>query len=74
MEQKVDRKQSMRYPRYALISVADKTGIENVARALCDFGFDILCQCNDRTFVLIKFDKFTIIYDMQSGYFGRVVE
>jgi phosphoribosylaminoimidazolecarboxamide formyltransferase/IMP cyclohydrolase len=42
MEQKVDRQQAMRYPRYALVSVADKTGIENLARALCDFGFDIL--------------------------------
>jgi phosphoribosylaminoimidazolecarboxamide formyltransferase/IMP cyclohydrolase len=42
MERKVDRKLAMRYPRYALISVADKTGIENLARALCDFGFEVL--------------------------------
>ncbi len=42
MERKVDRKVAMRYPRFALISVAEKTGIENLARALCDFGFEIL--------------------------------
>lgn len=42
MEPKVDRKVAMRYPKFALISVADKTGIENLSRALCDFGFEIL--------------------------------
>jgi phosphoribosylaminoimidazolecarboxamide formyltransferase/IMP cyclohydrolase len=42
MDHKVDREIVMRYPRYALLSVSDKTGIENLARALCDFGFELL--------------------------------
>jgi phosphoribosylaminoimidazolecarboxamide formyltransferase/IMP cyclohydrolase len=42
MEHKVDREIAMRYPRYALLSVSDKTGIENLARALSDFGFELL--------------------------------
>ena len=42
MNRKADTEKAMSYPRYALISVSDKTGIENLARALCDFGFDIL--------------------------------
>ncbi len=42
MESKIDRETTMRYPRYALLSTADKTGIENLARALCDFGFELL--------------------------------
>ena len=42
MESKIDRETAMRYPRYALLSTADKTGIENLARALCDFGFELL--------------------------------
>ncbi|MCP4605783.1 MAG: hypothetical protein GY847_35560 [Proteobacteria bacterium] len=32
----------MRQRRYALLSVSDKTGIENLGRGLVDFGFDIL--------------------------------
>ena len=42
MEKRVDQDKAMRYPRYALVSVSNKTGIENLARALCDFGFEIL--------------------------------
>ena len=42
MESKVDREVAMRYPRYALLSTSDKTGIENLARALSDFGFELL--------------------------------
>ena len=42
MEPKVDREVAMRYPRYALLSTSDKTGIENLARALSDFGFELL--------------------------------
>ncbi len=42
MEQKVDRDQVRQHPRYALFSVADKTGIENLARGVSDFGFEIL--------------------------------
>ena len=42
MESKIDRDTAMRYPRYALLSAADKTGIENLARALSDFGFELL--------------------------------
>lgn len=42
MESKIDRDTAMRYPRYALLSTSDKTGIENLARALCDFGFELL--------------------------------
>ncbi len=42
MRRNSENDKAMSYPRYALISVSDKTGIENLARALCDFGFDIL--------------------------------
>lgn len=42
MDDKVDQDQARRHPRYALFSVADKTGIENLARGLSDFGFEIL--------------------------------
>ena len=42
MKRNSENDKAMRYPRYALISVSDKTGIENLARALSDFGFDIL--------------------------------
>lgn len=42
MDPKIDANVAMRYPRYALLSTADKTGLENLARALSDFGFELL--------------------------------
>lgn len=44
MKPKKNKDAGTRHPRFALIRVANKTGIENVSRALTDFGFELLCS------------------------------
>ncbi len=44
MKKKTDPIIAASYPKYALLSVSNKTGIENLGRALSDFGYKIIAD------------------------------
>jgi phosphoribosylaminoimidazolecarboxamide formyltransferase / IMP cyclohydrolase len=73
MDPKIDANVAMRYPRYALLSTADKTGIENLARALSDFGFELLATAGTAEALtsagipVTRMDEFTGIPEILDG-------